>query len=352
MIRMTRRELLPAVLLGLSTGRTCADDPLGIVPAAAEALRQGLTFLAATQNKDGSFGDTADYEGNVAVTAMVGLAFLAGGHSSGNGPYRAVVSRLLDYLLKSERTEPSGYLNLFGPKGKGGMYNHGLATLCLAEARGTTHEEALEGRIRATLGRAVALLLRSRHADGGWRYEPEPMPGDISLTACQMSALRAARASGFRVPKAVAEGTIAFATACRTVSGEFVYQPRSTVGGIGCTAAGVSALQSAGVYRGKLIEPALKRLSEWRPHTQAGRREIDEPSYWWYAVYVSASALWIGGERYWGEWFASVQEELLSEGRYQGNGRWIDRAVCKHYATAIACFVLQLPLGRLSSFER
>ncbi|MHB1559711.1 MAG: hypothetical protein ACYC61_19865, partial [Isosphaeraceae bacterium] len=50
------------------------------------AIQSGLAWLARNQNADGSFG-SGTYKGNIAVTSLAGLAFMASGSSPGRGPY-------------------------------------------------------------------------------------------------------------------------------------------------------------------------------------------------------------------------------------------------------------------------
>ena len=47
---------------------------------------------------DGSFGAGA-YRGNIAVTSLAGLAFMASGSSPGRGPYGAQIDKALDYVM-------------------------------------------------------------------------------------------------------------------------------------------------------------------------------------------------------------------------------------------------------------
>src|SRR5262245_10175790 len=67
-----------------------------ITPAAQRAIDQGLAYLASHQRHDHSFG-TNQYAGNVAVTSLAALAFMAGGHLPGRGQYGKVVSGALDF---------------------------------------------------------------------------------------------------------------------------------------------------------------------------------------------------------------------------------------------------------------
>ncbi len=88
--RQTFCMLLAVPLLGLASSRAAAafpDDrvPDGnlargmITPEAQRAIDDGLAYLAQQQAADGSFG-TGQFQGNVAITSLCGLAFLAGDH--------------------------------------------------------------------------------------------------------------------------------------------------------------------------------------------------------------------------------------------------------------------------------
>jgi len=49
-----------------------------MTPKTDEAIQNGMAWLARTQNPDGSFG-SGTYRGNIAVTSLAGLAFMASG---------------------------------------------------------------------------------------------------------------------------------------------------------------------------------------------------------------------------------------------------------------------------------
>ena len=65
-----------------------------MTPETDEAIKNGLAWLAQTQNADGSFG-SGTYRGNIAVTSVAGLAFMASGSSPGRGPYGAQIDKAL-----------------------------------------------------------------------------------------------------------------------------------------------------------------------------------------------------------------------------------------------------------------
>src|SRR5436309_11528077 len=123
-----------------------------LTPETDRAIQNGLTWLARSQNADGSFG-SGTYRGNIAVTSLAGLAFMAGGSSPGRGPYGAQIEKALAYVM--ENTSPSGFIAVAASSTHGPMYSHGFGTLFLAEAYGMTHRPA----IREKLQKAVRLIV-------------------------------------------------------------------------------------------------------------------------------------------------------------------------------------------------
>src|SRR5438445_800432 len=69
----------------LAWGQDEASSKKLIAPA-IEAIDNGLAYLSRGQNNDGSFG-TGQHHGNIAITSLAGLAFMAGGHQPGRGRY-------------------------------------------------------------------------------------------------------------------------------------------------------------------------------------------------------------------------------------------------------------------------
>src|SRR5271165_5746512 len=100
-----------------------------LTPDTDRAIQSGLAWLAKNQNADGSFGG-GTYRGNIAVTSLAGLAFMASGSSP--GPYGGPIDRALAYVM--ENTAPSGFIAVSGSATHGPMYSHGFGTLFLAEA--------------------------------------------------------------------------------------------------------------------------------------------------------------------------------------------------------------------------
>lgn len=339
-----------------------------ITGEAQKAIEGGLAWLAANQHQDGSWG-TGQFNGNVAITSLGGLAFLAGGHQPGRGKYGKVVSRAVEYVLSQEdKVATPGFLNNGRAHLHGPMYNHGFATLFLAEVYGMGQSRRMNDQLKDTLDRAVKLILKSQNHEGGWRYRPQPMDADISVTICQIMALRAARNAGFSVPKSTADKCIEYVKQCQDVrnSGGFSYQ-RHGNGGFGAqpgfarTAAGVVALYSAGLYEGENVQKGLDYLMKFKPSGNNMMRDQESRTHYYYGHYYAAQAMWTAGGRYWHEWYPAIRDELLRMAANGGHRRpgerpnenfWSDNTFCSHYCSGMALIILQIPNNYLPIFQR
>jgi hypothetical protein len=310
-----------------------------ITPAADRAIERGLRFLAERQHDDGSLG-SGTYRGNVAVCALSGLAFMAGGSTPGRGPHGEQVSRCVDYLLAN--TESSSGFVSHGPSASHGpMYGHGFATLFLAECYGMSRRPEL----REKLVKAVLLIVNTQNEEGGWRYQPQRLDADVSVTICQVMALRAARNAGLRVPRATIDRCVDYVKKAQNADGGFSYQLTGGESAFARSAAGVVALYSAGVYEGPEIDKGIAYLMEFLPEQGVERRE----PYYYYGHYYAVQAMWQAGGKEWSRWYPAVRSELVA--LQKGEGFW-SSPISTEYATAMACIVLQLPNNYLPIFQR
>lgn len=336
-----------------------------ITSAAQQAIDNGLAYLARNQDpKDGSFG-TGHYKGNVAITSLAALAMMAGGHLPGRGAYGKVVRSALEYVLNQDEKKHKlggkpGFLhNSEGtPHAHGPMYGHGFGTLFLAEVYGMVHDRKLREELHDTLERAVKVIIDSQNGEGGWRYLPKPEGADISVTICQIMALRAARNAGFSVPKSVADKCIEYVKRCQEFDGGFRYMAQGGGTAFARTAAGVVALYSAGVYQGPAIEKGLNYLTKRKPGQNSPRHDPRDDMHYFYGHYYAVQAMWIAGGNYWVEWYPAIRDELLLRedsprraNRLRDDGSWDDQ-ICRHYGTAMACFILQVPNNCLPILQK
>jgi hypothetical protein len=304
-----------------------------------QAVDAGLAFLATRQTEEGAFG-IGPYRSNLAVCGLSGMAFLSAGNLPGRGNYGSQLNGCVDYVLANARD--SGFIQTGESNTRGPMYEHGFATLFLAEAYGTSRKADL----RTKLAKAVQLIVNTQNDEGGWRYEPRRDEADLSVTACQVVALRAAHNAGVFVPKATIDRAIAYVERCQNDDGGFRYMahlpgesrfPRS--------AAALVAMYSAGIHEGEVLMKGLEYVMQFPPN-QSGR---DDRQYYFYGHYYAVQAMWQAGGRYWNAWYPAIRDALLDEQR--ANGAWSD-AISSEYGTAMACLILRMPETYLPIFER
>jgi hypothetical protein len=308
-------------------------------PEATRAVERGLAYLDARQHEDGSFGSGA-YRSNAAVCGLCGMAFMAAGSTPGRGPYGRQVTECAQFLL--DHAMDSGFIVVEGAVSHGPMYGHGFATLFLAEAYGM----AMLPGMREKLGRAVELIIQTQNPEGGWRYHPHSRDADISVTICQVMALRAARNAGIFVPNETIDRCIDYVKRCQNPDGGFMYMLEDGPSLFPRSAAGVVALYSAGVYEGPEIENALAYLMQFVPKEGS----VNNDGHFFYGHYYAVQAMWQAGGRRWQTWYPAIRDVLLDQQRDE-DGSWSD-LICSEYGTAMACLILQMPSNYLPIFQR
>jgi hypothetical protein len=221
------------------------------------------------------------------------------------------------------------------------MYGHGFATLFLAECYGMT----MRADIREKLSKAVQLIVNTQNNEGGWRYQPVRHDADISVTICQVMALRAARNAGLFVPRETVDRCTDYVKRSQNGDGGFMYMIQGGQSAFPRSAAGVVALYSAGIYEGPEVEKGLAYLMGYLPQANEFNRE----SHYFYGHYYAVQAMWHAGGEHWSKWYPAVRDALVA--RQAEDGSWSD-AICVEYGTAMACIVLQMPNNYLPIFQR
>jgi prenyltransferase beta subunit len=314
-----------------------------------EAIRLGLKYLANKQvgngRTKGAFGQ-GGYAGGVAVTALGGLAFLCSGSTPAAGPYASHIRACTDYILKNVRE--SGYISENDATRKySNMYGHGYAMLYLTQVAGMSKRSDL----REKLEKAVKMTCGIQNNVGGWRYQPVKRDADLSITICQIMALRAAHNSGFEVSNEVREKTVGYIESCQNPDGSFHYTEKGGRTTLALTGAGVVSYYSAGIYDGPKVEKALKWIYDHRPGRASG--QIVSPMNYYYAHYYAVQAMWhaqLLKPSYWNNWYPLIRDELIDDKRNR-DGTWPDRRVGPEFATAMSCIILQMPFNYVPVFS-
>ena len=321
--------------------RADRDNPLRgneITPAQQAAVDKGLAYLAAHQQPDGNFGGMSGGGAGSAITALSAVALMGAGNLPGRGKYGDKVARAVDAIVAN--AQPNGLL-ADGSSG-GTMYAHGFATLFLGEVYGMTGDE----RVKEPLTRAIRLISKTQNNEGGWRYTPAPLDADISVTICQVMALRAARDAGIKVEKSTVDNAVKYVKSLQNPDGGFNYTSSSGNSSLfPRSAAGVATLYYAGESGGKAIESGLDYLERFRP----SRNNADNINgHYFYGHYYAAQAMFLAGGEHWAKWYPAVRDELVA--RQQPDGSW-NGEVAPEYCTAMALIVLQMPNRYLPVFS-
>ncbi len=328
---------------GRSGIRTNADSTMGgtgilkdeLDDETRERTKRGLEWLAKHAAKDlgaGGYGSTS-----IAITALAGIAFLAGGNMPGEGPYGKEVDAVLDTVIKN--TQETG---LIAKPGDGSpMYDHGFATLFLAEVYGMTHRADVKEKLQL----ALRLIVSTQNKEGGWQYQPQPLTADTSATICQVMALRAARNAGIHVPRTTIDNAMNYTKRCQNADGGYRYMLTGgdSRSGWARTSASTVALYYMGKYEGTEIERAAEYLKRHLPGK--GQADDGDPGavagyMFFYGNYYMCQTMFMLGGEHWAAYWPLIKTELVK--RQQKDGNWTGEAG-EVYATSMALIILQVP---------
>jgi hypothetical protein len=313
------------------------------------AIARGLDTLQVMQDKKEGCWRDRNNRPNPAVTGLAVMAFLSAGHVPGEGRYGAVVEKGIRWVLRKQL--PNG---LLANDGHQEMYQHGIATLMLAEAAGMTDAE-LGQDIRKALGKAVGIILKAQRTSGvdrgGWRYRVAHVEGtDISVTGWQVMALRAARNVGCDVPAEAIERAVAYLKRCQDHgTGGFRYRPGGGVT-VACTGTSILALEICGKEHHHSDE--AKRGGAFLLMRQNLPREGQE--WFFYSIYYGSQAAFQLGGNYWKLFRPRLHEVLL---RMQKGGFWDGNTGDaqqggRAYCTAMAILALTVEYRFLPIYQR
>lgn len=312
-----------------------------VIERVTVSVDRALEYLASVQRPDGA------WDGNNAPNALALLAFMGRGHVPGRGPYRDVIEKGKNFIIRTQ--DANGVFVPQRAAGSGPMYQQGLATLALAELYGMDPDPKLEEALR----KSVDLLVRCQSDKGGWRYQPKKSDEDLSVTVMQVVALRAANNAEIPVPAETINKAVAYVKSCADPKGGYGYQ------GPGrkppTTAAGTLSLQLLSHHKDETVTKALDYLAtlpvEW--NNSGGI------AYYYYFHYYTIQAKYQAGGKYWANWHPRVRELFLA--KQNVNGSWDNPGgseganvvgVNNVYWTAMACLVLEVYMHFLPAYQR
>lgn len=301
------------------------------VPAEVEQMyKKGLSFLSKTQQANGCWQD--NYGQNAGVVGLCMVAMLAHGDDPNFGTYAKNIKKCLNFILNAQN-KSNGYIG-------NSMYNHGFATLALAEAYGAVHDE----RIGPALSKAVDLILTSQanNQRSAWRYSPSSQDADTTVSGAVMVALLAAANAGIEVPEKAINKALKFYESCQSNDGGFGY---TSPGGPNMprTAIGTLVFALAGKKKTNTYKKALSYISSGNTST------VRETYFFYYLYYGSQAFFHAPGNTKWKQW-NQVNIKLLKALQLK-DGSWSGQyGNC--FSTASALLSLALNYRFLPIYER
>jgi hypothetical protein len=288
---------------------------------------KAMQFLVRTQTPDGSWPDEPHGD-EPALNGLAVLSLLAHGDDPNFGPYSTTIHRGLDLILKA-MNPGTGYIG-------SSMYNHGFATLALAESYGAVDDS----RIGPALQKAVRLIVNAQKANSfhAWRYSPESQDADTTVSGAQMVALFAARNAGMAVPEETIQNGLNFFLSCQTPEGGFGYishnGPNATRTAIACVVFALAKEKNTLVF---------KNAFAFLKNTQPDR------AYPQYFLYYASQAYFHGSPDSWQDWnrenIKSLRATQTPDGNWEGQ-------LGSTFATAGSLLSLALNYRYLPIYER
>lgn len=340
----------------LSVGLLCLAGFIPASPATGDELEdridlsvhRSIRWLAAEQQPSGGWR-SEEYGESTAATSLAVVAFMAAGHVPEEGPYGRAISKGVAWVLSQQET--NGLL-VGQRRSHGPMYSHGIATLMLAEVSGMLDGD-LGQRCRRGLEKAARLIVDAQNHpkgaqhDGGWRYQPTSGDSDLSVTAWQLLALRAAKDIGCDIPAENIDRAIAYIKRLRDQRrGGFGYMSPNgtTTTRAGC---GIVCLEVCGDHRSEDTMAAAQYILR-QPLTE-------HQDYFYYGAYYCTVGMYkVGGD----EWQVSrpvLYETILKQQHSSGRFSPIKGSEKKAgdvYATSMAVLALAIEYGYLPIYQR
>jgi len=329
----------PANAMALAGTTQPSADTVVVDDETEKVLDGAIKYLVSKQTVNGSWtGPEGHYP--IGLTGYAVVAFMATGNQPGEGQYGRNFSHAVEYLLGC--VHDNGFIG--GPYPDTSMYEHGIATIALAEVYGQSRNPAL----RSKLEKAVKLIVDCQNERGGWRYHPVQKDDDLSATVIQLVALRAGKNCGIDVPQSTIDRAIAYVKTCRDpATGGFTYQPGGKEGpGFARTAAAIYSLQVCGDYNDPMIAPASNYLFT---------HLTDKTEWFTYGCNYAAPAEYMIGGNNWKSWYQLMRTELLGKVIREGPLTYwepVDKQVNSIYATSVYTTILAMPYHYIPLYQR
>lgn len=332
-----------------------------------DAVEKALDYLAAAQNKNGSWGSAESFKTGdaAALTSLALLSFFAHGENFQSKKYSKVIHKGSDFLIELANHPDIEYA--------GSSFGHAILTYALAEGYAVSGSmslrNALEKRVRSILNRQNKFGSFAPNYDNSPQAPPQETKKDdplfreiiIGESACDLSllgwhiqALTAARNAGIRLDgldktlELAAEALIKIHQAEKGGFSQGINMGRfpaaDNMNPVGLL--GLQLLNAGGSNPARRAERILQEIRP--PQWKAGGKF---PLYRWYYHTQALFQAEKGRGKRWEEWNEALKKELLAarrpDGSWQlpgGDGSFKVRnsADLSIYGTTLCCLMLQV----------
>lgn len=311
-------------------------------PQWQESIGRGLEWLRRTQTSRGSWL-TQPYP--TALSSLAGMALLASGSTTTQGPYATEIARTCDYLITRGRTN-----GLIGdPQGDSQYtYGHGFAMLFLSQVLG--EEGVLDRReeLVEVLAKAVEFSINAQTDAGGWGYVSSRDGRGFdegSTTITQVQGLRGCRNAGIPVDAKAIDRAKEYIYRCKNKDGGISYSSKHMgTSRPAITAAALAALYNAGDYDSDHV-PDMLKYSKDKLHDMGSQSF----GHWSYTYLYYSQVVYRQGDELWLPFRTQLYDRIV--GKQRADGSW-NAEINPVYVTACNLIMLQLDRGYLPIFQR
>jgi hypothetical protein len=351
---LPRRRCLAMLAAGSTTFALRGVPPLlaGNSSRWNDTIQKGLDWLTREQSNLGHWvADANNLAGAypVAMTALAGLALLASGSTTTQGPRAKAIRKAVDYLML--KVQPSGLIG--DPETDNRYtYGHGFSMLFLSQILGEEEDRERRTELVEVLTKAVEFSGRAQTSAGGWGYVSAKALNDFdegSTTITQVQGLRGCRNAGIEVPVEIIDRAKKYIYACRNEDGGISYSSRNMgESRPAITAAALAALYNAGDYDSTHVPPMLNYARE-QLHTLEPRGSTF--GHWQYTYLYYSQVVYRQGETEWAPYrdrlYDRLQREQATDGSWKTNTN-----IGAVYPTSCNVIMLQLDRAYLPIFQR
>ena len=349
MVTATRRNLLKS--LAAAAGGVCLAD-WGARVARADrydarwnrSIDKGLKWVARTQSRLGHW-TAGNYP--TAMTALAGVAMLASGSTTTQGPFAKNVRRSVDYLVSKSRAN-----GLIGNPLRDNRYTygHGFSMLFLSQVLGEEEDEVRREELIDVLTKAVQFSGRAQTSSGGWGYVSAKDGSNFdegSTTVTQVQGLRGCRNAGIPVPAEVIEKARKYIYRCKNPDGGISYSSRNRGSSRpAITAAALATLYNAGDYDSEHVPDMMSYCKKNLYQVTDGARSF---GHWHYTYLYYSQVVHRKGGQSWSTFRDKIYNKVVAE--QQNDGSWQGN-IGPIYVTAINLIILQLDKNFLPIYQR